>query len=146
MRLMVFLLCLPVAFAGEIYSWRDANGVRHFGEKPPENALELKKHQIDNAPTTSVIESERDHIKNSQNLLRAYDEERAERNAQKTQKKIEQQQREQRCAQVKKELDFYQNTSRRIVRDDKGNERELSPSEDRVYGEKLREAVKALCQ
>jgi hypothetical protein len=145
-RLVLLFLLITVVFASDIYSWRDANGVRHFGEKPPENAIDLKKHAIDNHLAPALNDDQSDHIKNSQNLLRAYDEERAERSAQKAQKKMEQKQREQRCAQVKKELDFYQNSSRRVVRDDKGNERELSPAEDRDYHEKLREAAKALCQ
>lgn len=33
--LLLTLLATATAFAGEVYSWTDANGVRHFADSPP---------------------------------------------------------------------------------------------------------------
>jgi len=129
--------------AAEIYSWRDADGVMHFGEKPPENAKELKQRTIPDTPPAD--NDERDHVDDSQRLLRAFDEERAERNQQKAQQKVEQQKRAQQCSAAKKELERFETSTRRLVTDAKGQQRELNPTEDREYGRQLREAAAALC-
>ena len=39
--LMATLLWIPTANA-DIYSWTDENGVKHFGNEPPENAANVK--------------------------------------------------------------------------------------------------------
>ncbi len=144
--LVMSVLCcaFALAHAADVYSWRDANGVRHFGEKPPENAVDIKKHAIDNAPPAEP-QPPRDHVNDSQRLLRAFDEERAERNQQKAQQKAEQQKRDQQCAQIKKEWENFQISSRRIVKDKNGQIRELNDAEDKEYERKLREAL-AHCQ
>ncbi|HEC19991.1 MAG TPA: DUF4124 domain-containing protein [Gammaproteobacteria bacterium] len=40
----IILLCLPpLGFAGKIYKWTDADGVVHYGERPPSrNATQIK--------------------------------------------------------------------------------------------------------
>ena len=39
--LIGILLCVPAASA-DVYSWTDENGVKHFGQQPPENATNVE--------------------------------------------------------------------------------------------------------
>ena len=39
--LIGILLWVPASYA-DVYSWTDEKGVKHFGQQPPENALNLK--------------------------------------------------------------------------------------------------------
>ena len=46
--LAALLIALP-AFAGQVYSWKDAKGVTHYSDSPPPET-EYKKTQVDDGP------------------------------------------------------------------------------------------------
>lgn len=145
---LFLLLYLVSAQAAEIYSWRDQDGVMHFGEKPPENAQELKKKVIADAPPNSNP-VERNHIIDSQRLLRAFDEERAEHKQQKAKEKAqlqaEEKKREEPCRRAKKELDRIENGSPYVVVDEQGQEHDLNADEDQEFRRRLRETIAQHC-
>lgn len=50
----LFLLIALPAFAGEMYSWTDANGVKHFSDSPPPKSVKAQKLQVKGGVTTSA--------------------------------------------------------------------------------------------
>ena len=49
----VLLLLAAPAFAGEMYSWTDANGVKHFSDSPPPKSVKAEKLHVRGGVTTS---------------------------------------------------------------------------------------------
>ena len=47
-------LALPAA-AGEVYQWKDANGVTHYSDSPPPNQSNVKGRQIQNKTGTPSV-------------------------------------------------------------------------------------------
>ena len=57
---LTLLLAAP-AFAAEMYSWTDANGVKHFSDSPPPKAVKAQKLRVKGGVTTSApAEDEKD--------------------------------------------------------------------------------------
>lgn len=139
-----FLWCVLSAQAAEVYSWRDADGVMHFGEKAPENVRDVTKKIIPDA--LPVNTNERDAVGDTKRLLRSFDEERADRQQQKNQQQAEQAKREQLCAQAQEKLQRYEITSGHFITEKDGSQRPLSAQEDQRYGEQLRELVALWCR
>lgn len=54
--LLTLLAALP-AFAGEVYTWKDARGVTHYSDSPPPEAT-YKKTRVDDGPATPVASAE----------------------------------------------------------------------------------------
>lgn len=48
------LLLAAPAFAGEMYSWTDANGVKHFSDSPPPQSVKAQKLRVKGGVTTSA--------------------------------------------------------------------------------------------
>ena len=48
------LLIAAPAFAGEMYSWTDANGVKHFSDSPPPQSVKAQKLRVKGGVTTSA--------------------------------------------------------------------------------------------
>lgn len=59
-RLMLALLAVSApAAAAEMYSWTDANGVKHFSDSPPPpNVAKAKKLKVQGGVTTTTAEGE----------------------------------------------------------------------------------------
>ena len=52
-RLVLLTFALPAA-AGEMYSWTDANGVKHFSDSPPPKTVKAQKLRVKGGVTTSA--------------------------------------------------------------------------------------------
>lgn len=50
---LLLLLAAP-AFAGEMYSWTDANGVKHFSDSPPPKSVKAERLQVRGGVTTAA--------------------------------------------------------------------------------------------
>lgn len=50
--LILLTFALPVA-AGEMYSWTDANGVKHFSDSPPPASVKAQKLKVKGGVTTN---------------------------------------------------------------------------------------------
>lgn len=50
--LVLLTFALPAA-AGEMYSWTDANGVKHFSDSPPPNSVKAQKVRVKGGVTTN---------------------------------------------------------------------------------------------
>jgi hypothetical protein len=50
---LTLLLATP-AFAAEMYSWTDANGVKHFSDSPPPKTVKAQKLRVKGGVTTSA--------------------------------------------------------------------------------------------
>ncbi len=50
--LVLLAFALPVA-AGEMYSWTDANGVKHFSDSPPPSSVKAQKVKVKGGLTTN---------------------------------------------------------------------------------------------
>lgn len=50
---LTLLLAAP-AFAAEMYSWTDANGVKHFSDSPPPKTVKAQKLRVKGGVTTSA--------------------------------------------------------------------------------------------
>lgn len=50
---LTLALAMP-AFATEMYSWTDANGVKHFSDSPPPQSVKAKKLSVRGGVTTSA--------------------------------------------------------------------------------------------
>lgn len=50
---LTLLLAAP-AIAGEMYSWTDANGVKHFSDSPPPKTVKAQKLHVKGGVTTSA--------------------------------------------------------------------------------------------
>ncbi|MBX3700269.1 MAG: DUF4124 domain-containing protein [Dokdonella sp.] len=50
---LLLLVAAPVA-AGEMYSWTDANGVKHFSDSPPPKSVKAEKLHVRGGVTTST--------------------------------------------------------------------------------------------
>ena len=58
MGLAALLLALP-AFAGQVYQWKDAQGVTHYSDSPPPAQPGVKNRQLkDTAPASTQAASE----------------------------------------------------------------------------------------
>jgi len=58
MGLAALLLALP-AFAGQVYQWKDAQGVTHYSDSPPPAQQGVKNRQLkDPAPATQAEPTE----------------------------------------------------------------------------------------
>ena len=58
---LVALLCtLPVLAAGQVYQWKDAQGVTHYSDSPPpaQNQKGYKKTRIEQAPPAAAAPAE----------------------------------------------------------------------------------------
>jgi len=73
--LMGILLWVPASNA-DIYSWTDENGVKHFGNQPPENAANLKM-VFKEEPHDAAADQQRTETQNKQltDLIRDLEEE-----------------------------------------------------------------------
>lgn len=73
--LIGILLWVPVANA-DVYSWTDENGVKHFGNQPPENAANLKM-VFKEEPHDAAADQQRTETQNRQltDLIRDLEEE-----------------------------------------------------------------------
>ncbi|MGQ4660251.1 DUF4124 domain-containing protein [Lysobacter sp. F6437] len=54
MGLGIALATLSVASAGELYQWKDANGVTHYSDAPPPAGADYQNRTIRNSGTASV--------------------------------------------------------------------------------------------
>ncbi|UHQ22642.1 DUF4124 domain-containing protein [Lysobacter sp. 5GHs7-4] len=54
LALALLALALPAA-AGEVYQWKDANGVTHYSDSPPANQGNVKGRQIQNRTGTPSV-------------------------------------------------------------------------------------------
>ena len=54
MGLGLALATLSVASAGELYQWKDANGVTHYSDAPPPTGADYENRTIRNSGTASV--------------------------------------------------------------------------------------------
>ena len=71
--LALLTMCLP-AVAGEMYSWTDANGVKHFSDSPPPKTVKAQKLKVQGGVTTSSAaddEQKADEAKSSGPALAA---------------------------------------------------------------------------
>lgn len=48
--LAIQLLAMPAAMAGEMYQWTDANGKRHFTDKPPPPGVQAERSTLRDLP------------------------------------------------------------------------------------------------
>jgi chromosome segregation ATPase len=97
MKAIITLACLigilvwvPASNADDIYSWIDKNGVKYYGNEPPENATDLKllfKEQ----PHNAAADQQRSEKENREavELIRQLDEEEQRQAAEATKKAAE---------------------------------------------------------
>ena len=52
--IVLTLLFAAPAFAAEMYSWTDANGVKHFSDSPPPKTVKAQKLRVKGGVTTSA--------------------------------------------------------------------------------------------
>jgi len=73
--LIGILLAVPAANA-DIYSWTDENGVKHFGNQPPENAADVKV-VFEEKPYDEAADQQRTEAENKEitDLIRDLEEE-----------------------------------------------------------------------
>ncbi len=79
--LIAVLLWVPAANA-DIYSWTDENGVKHFGNQPPDNAADVKV-EFKEKPHDAGADQQRSDTENKElgELIRELDEEEAQQKA-----------------------------------------------------------------
>lgn len=53
--LLLFLLAITLpASATDMYTWTDANGVKHFSDSPPQSSVKAQKLKVQGGVTTSM--------------------------------------------------------------------------------------------
>ena len=58
--LVLLAAALPVVAATDMYSWTDANGVKHFSDSPPPSSVKAKKLKVSGGVTSSAAPADAD--------------------------------------------------------------------------------------
>ena len=130
------------ALPGEAYQWTDAEGRRHFGDRPPPagaTAVPLPRNPADGAPTAG------ERLEKQRRLLQAFDEERRQQRDARALAQQEKATRQHNCAQARDALRSQQNASGVYRLDDEGRRVFLDASERESSIEAARAAVQRWC-
>lgn len=146
MRIFVALLLLLTSglLWSAVYRWTDADGKIHFGDRPTENAEQMKfKEPPPSSKAATTTAAERKQLQ--QQLLNLYREEREEKKKQRTEKKAERKKREKGCAKSKREWVKYRDSKAIYGTTDSGEREYYSEEKRERYIKYLKAQVTKLC-
>ncbi len=140
------LLCLPAVRAGGIHRWVDADGVVHFGDRPPpgiqsETLAQPSRSESDSSATKRDARplDEAARRERRRRLLRAFEEERRERAMREAEAARRAEQRRRACVQARDNLRSIRQASGLYRLDERG-ERVFLDREARARAEARAEA------
>ncbi|MEM8981513.1 MAG: DUF4124 domain-containing protein [Pseudomonadota bacterium] len=125
---LIAALLIAVPALGEVYTWRDENGVLHYGDMPPENGeatvVPIQTRRTDNASVSARATAEREaRTATSEAIASAASSEEAERAA----ATLAAEERAAACTAARERLRNYIN-ARRLYRTNEAGEREYLDS------------------
>ena len=138
-------LALPLAVAGEIYKWTDAEGNVHYGDRPSGAANE-ERVPISSAPTDparvqAMVEARRE-TRAAERGARAAE---REGEASPEEQRAAEEERARKCADARERLQRFV-TSRRLYREDENGERVyLDEAESQAMRDRAQEQVLEFC-
>ena len=129
--------------AGEVYQWTDAEGRRHFGDRPPAagaTAVPLARNPGDAAPTAD------ERLEKQRRLLQSFDAERRQQRDARARVQQEKASRQRKCAQARDALRSQQNAGGVYRLDATGQRVFLDAAERERALEDARAAVRHWCE
>ncbi|MEM1263080.1 MAG: DUF4124 domain-containing protein [Pseudomonadota bacterium] len=125
---IIAAVLIAVPALGDVYTWRDENGVLHYGDMPPENGeatiVPLQTRRTDNAAVTARANAQREaRTATSEAIENAESAQAAERAA----ATLAADEREAACTAARERLRNYIN-ARRLYRTNEAGEREYLDS------------------
>ena len=130
------------ALAGEVYQWTDAEGRRHFGDRPPPagaTAVPLPRNPGNEAPTAD------ERLEKQRRLLRAFDADRRQQRDARARAQQETANRQHNCAEARDALRRQRSASGVYRLDDEGRRIFLDATERERSIEAARAAVDHWC-
>ena len=141
--ILVCALAAPLAFAQQMYKWKDEKGVTHFSENPPPDGSKADKIEVKpvggDRPTLPPPESwKQKELQSKQQKAKA-------EGVDAIAKKREEEKREERCRVARQELDSLTNGVRLFRLNDKGERVFMEDSERNQRIEEAKRAIRDHC-
>ena len=133
------LAAVPLAFAQQMYKWKDEKGVWHFSENPPPDGGKAEKIEVKPVGGERPAVPAPDSWRNKE--LESKQQKAKVEGADAIAKKREEDQRAQKCQAYKREMDSLTSGVRLFQLNDKG---ERVFMEDKERQERIEEAKKAI--
>ncbi|MDP1605620.1 MAG: DUF4124 domain-containing protein [Rhodocyclaceae bacterium] len=141
---LVLLAVLPTIGLAQVYSWKDANGKIHYGDRPPvERQTESRKLA---APPAVDVEATRKANAEKQLAEREKQEKSKESAAKSAEEQTAAKQREENCRQAKSTLAALESGQIRFVMDAKGERIALDGAVREAELGKARNSVGSWCK
>jgi membrane protein involved in colicin uptake len=141
--ILLILSLIPVASLGQVYSWRDASGKIHYGDRPP--VMQQGEARKLAAPPSVDVEAERKALAERQ-LAEREKQQKAQENSKKTEEnEAEARKREEGCRQAKSNLAAIESGQVRFTIDAKGERVGLDGAAREAEIAKARKAVNEWC-
>jgi hypothetical protein len=126
--LLTLLLALCAPAAAQVYEWTDAEGNRHFGDRPPGDGARSVDVAPAPRPSGSAPPQRREGVDRDR-LIRALEAERLEREEARQQAERVRAERQRNCVVARDNLRSYLSAGTLYDLDDRGNRRTLNEAE-----------------